>query len=85
MARSWLSRPAWFWNGVYKCDKIKEVKEPWKVDEPKFVFCEDSSTFEPKDSCKEFYSAVESPYNQRFIHAKLFDAVDYAPKVLLIQ
>jgi len=81
----WLSRPAWFWNGVYTCDKIREVKEPWKSEEPKFVFCEDSSTFEKKELCKEFYATFESPYNQRFVHAKPFKDVDYAPKVLLIQ
>lgn len=80
----WLSRPAWFWNNIYKYDKIKEVKEPWKAQEPKFAFCEDSSTFERIELCKEFYAAIDSPYNQRFVHAKPFKDVDYAPKVLLI-
>lgn len=81
----WLSRPAWFWNRVYTNNKIMEVKEPWKSEEPKFAFCEDSSTFEKKELCKEFYATFESPYNQRFVHAKQFKDVDYAPKVFLIQ
>lgn len=81
----WISRPAWFWNGIYKHDEIKEVKEPWKTEELKFAFCEDSSTFEKIEECREFYSAVESPYNQRFVHAKPCEDVDYGPKVLLIQ
>jgi len=80
----WLSRPAWFWDSIYKNDKIMEVKEPWKSEEPKFAFCEDGSTFEKKELCKEFYATFESPYNQRFVHAKQFKDVDYAPKVLLI-
>ena len=65
--------------------KIIEVKEPWKSEEPKFTFCEDSSTFQKKELCKEFYAAIESPYNQRFVHAKPFNEVDYAPKVFLLQ
>lgn len=83
--KHWLSRPAWFWNSVYTCDKIKEVAEPWKAETANFAFCEDSSTFEKTEECKEFYASVDSPYNRRFVHAKQFPDVDYAPKVLLVQ
>jgi hypothetical protein len=82
--RHWLSRPAWFWNSVYSCGKIKEVTEPWNSVTPKFAFCEDSSTFEKKEDCKEFYASIDSPYNRRFIHEAQFPKVDYAPKVLLL-
>lgn len=81
----WLSRPAWFWNDVYTCSNIKEVAEPWKAETAKFAFCEDSSTFEKKEDCKEFNASVDSPYNRRYMHALQFPDVDYAPKVLLVQ
>jgi len=81
----WLSRPAWFWNDVYMNSNIKEVEEPWKAETAKFAFCEDSSTFEKHDDCREFNASVDSPYNRRYIHAVQFPDVDYAPKVLLVQ
>jgi len=81
----WVSRPVWFWNRVYTSNKIKEVANPWKSVETEFAFCEDSSTFEKRELCREFYATIDSPYNQRFIHAKPFDNVDYAPKVALVQ
>jgi len=81
----WLSRTAWLWNRVYKCKKIKEVDEPWKMEKAKFAFCEDSSTFEKLEDCKEYKASVDSPYNYRCIRASKFQGVDYAPKVYLVQ
>ena len=83
--KRWLSRPAWLWNLVYNCSKIEEVSEPWKAETPKFCFCEDSSTFEKKKLCKEYYAPMDSPYNRRFVKATRFENVDYGPKTLLLQ
>jgi len=80
----WLSRPAWFWNNLYTNDRILEVANPFKKIETEFVFCEDSSTFERKENCREFYATIDSPYNQRYIHARPFQDVDYAPAMALI-
>ena len=39
----WLSRPVWFWDGLRSCERIQEVREPWTVQMPDWVFCEDAS------------------------------------------
>jgi hypothetical protein len=76
---NWLSRPAWFLNGITNCQSIKEVSDPWKRESVPYVFCEDSSSFYKKEECKEFLAELESPYTRRYV--KKFDKVEYTPKV----
>ena len=79
----WLSRPAWFWRKIADAQEITEVEKPWETEISDFRFCEDSSTFEKKDLCKEFTADVESPYKQRYVHAESFDAT-YQPLFRLL-
>jgi len=79
---NWLSRPAWYWHSVSQCEAIVEVQDPWSAKSPGFVFCEDTSTFAPKDQVQEFVSDLgfmSSPFTRRFVK-KLEDVV-YKPTV----
>jgi len=80
----WISKPVWLWGKLVNSQGIAEVREPWKRESTKFLFCEDSSSFEKRGNCREFTADVDSPYTQRFIHAKMFEGVDYRPRVRLI-
>jgi hypothetical protein len=75
----WLSRPAWFLNQLIEYQEIKEVKEPWSREPTNFVFCEDSSTFNKKDQCKEFLIEIDTPYARRYVCE--FKGVNYVPRV----
>lgn len=74
----WLSRPAWFWDGLRKCEEILEVREPWKAERPDWVFCEDASRFYA-EGCREFVTDTEPPFSRRFI--RCFDNFEYGPHV----
>ncbi len=74
----WLSRPVWFWDKLRECEKIDEVREPWKTVRPDWVFCEDMSLFCEGDY-REFVADVESPFARRFV--KYLDDVEYRPRV----
>lgn len=74
----WLSRPAWFWDKVRKCESILEVREPWEAKRPGWVFCEDASRFYEEDY-REFVADTEPPFSRRFV--KCFDGLRYAPTV----
>jgi hypothetical protein len=74
----WLSRPAWFWDGVRECEAIEEVREPWTTKRPNWVFCEDISKFYDGE-CHEFVAEVESPFARRFV--KRLDNIKYQPRV----
>lgn len=67
----WLSRAAWFWQGVTKIEEIKEVSEPWSTDEAKnktdYVFCEDLSRFLPRGAAREFVADLPSVFVRRFV------------------
>ncbi len=67
----WLSRPAWFWQGVTKIDEIKEVRKPWSTEETKkrtdYVFCEDISRFLPRAAVREFVADLPSEFVRRFV------------------
>jgi len=76
----WVSRPVWFWEGVRECRDILEVREPWKIDRPDWVFCEDASRFY-EEEYREFVAATESPYSRRFV--RYFDGIKYSPIVRL--
>ena len=73
----WLSRPVWFWDSIREHEKILEVKEPWKIKEVDWVFCEDASRFYKKDQVKEFQAEVDSPFNRRYV--KHFNQIEYYP------
>lgn len=73
----WLSRPVWFWDNLRECEEIKEVKEPWTVERPGWVFCEDASRFCAK--YKEFVADVDSPFTRRFVQYFEDEGVDYQP------
>lgn len=75
----WLSRPAWFLNGLINCQDIREVADPWTREPIEFVFCEDSSSFHRKEECLEFLAELESPYIRR--HVRIFNGIDYTPRV----
>ena len=74
----WLSRPVWFWDELRECEDILEVREPWKMERPNWVFCEDASRFY-EEGYREFVADVESPFARRFV--KNFDHVEYRPVV----
>jgi hypothetical protein len=63
----WISRPVWFWDRVRSCDGIPEVREPWKVRTPEWVFCEDVSRFHGADEAVMFVADTQSPYSRRFV------------------
>lgn len=75
----WLSRPVWFWDKLRECEKIAEVREPWKRESLDCVFCEDASRFYEHSECTEFLADTESPFSYRFVRE--FKKVDYRPKV----
>jgi hypothetical protein len=74
----WLSRPVWFWDELRECEEITEVREPWKITQPDWVFCEDASAFH-KEGYREFVADVESPFARRFV--RFFEDVEYRPSM----
>ncbi|MCP4602196.1 MAG: hypothetical protein GY847_17050 [Proteobacteria bacterium] len=75
----WLSRSVWFWDELRGCEKIIEVREPWKIKRPNWVFCEDASRFYKGQDHREFVADTESPFARRFV--KRFKGVNYRPIV----
>ena len=73
----WLSRPVWFWDGLRSCERIQEVREPWTVQMPDWVFCEDASAFDDRDKTASFVAETESPYSRRSV--RRFAGYDYRP------
>jgi hypothetical protein len=71
----WVSRPAWFWRELRECEEIKEVREPWTIERPNWVFCEDTSRF--CEEYTEFVADVDSPFARRFVSR--LEGVDYQP------
>ena len=67
----WLSRPVWFWDGLRSCERIQEVREPWTVQMPDWVFCEDASAFDDRDETASFVAETESPYSRRSVRGLL--------------
>jgi hypothetical protein len=80
----WLSRPAWLWSNLSNSSIIEEVSEPWKKENTKFRFCEDSTTFESGKNYREFRAGVDTVYVQRFINNPLIERVDYQPRARLL-
>ncbi len=88
--REWVSRPTWSWNDISTSESIAEVKDPWSIHRPEWVFCEDLSQFVPAEAAREFMADVESPFARRYISrpqsgvlARLrqeLEAIDYRPQ-----
>ena len=72
----WISRPVWFWRKVMEYKNIEDVRQPWNIDYPTWVFCEDASVF--SIDFKEFVSKAQSSYSRRYL--KYFDSVEYEPR-----
>jgi hypothetical protein len=77
--QDWLSRSAWFWSEISNCERIKEVSDPWSVERPKHVFCEDVSRFVPQEEAKGFVAELESPFVRRYV--EYLDDIEYSPRV----
>ncbi len=75
----WLSRPVWFWGEISNCEEIKEVSDPWSVERYEYAFCEDTSSFLPKEKTKEFVADIESSYVRRRV--EYIDDIEYSPRV----
>ena len=80
----WISRPVWYWSKLRECESIPEVAEPWLIEKPHWVFCEDASRFHNQKSCREFLAHTTSPFTRRFV--KRFKRVNnkivkYEPEV----
>ncbi len=73
----WLSRPVWFWRDVMSCEKIDDVREPWNIETPPWVFCEDTSSFRLEEECRVFKAETVSPFASRYV--KKLDGVAYSP------
>jgi hypothetical protein len=73
----WLSRAAWFWPIVSNCQRIVEVSDPWAATWPGWVFCEDVSSFLPRDQTRQFVGELESPFVQRYV--RVIDGILYHP------
>lgn len=71
----WVGRPLW---SLAKAGAIARSLGRVLVDEPTFVFCEDSSRFVEIAQAVEFESGVSGPYVQRFVE-QLPD-MDYIPR-----
>ena len=65
--QDWLSRAAWFWSELRKLEDIEEVRNPWSVERPDFVFCEDVSGFLPQQEAREFVADLASSFVRRFV------------------
>lgn len=80
----WISRPVWFWSKLRECENIPEVAEPWLIEKPDWVFCEDASRFYNQKYCQEFLAHTISPFTRRFVrHFKKVNnkIVKYKPEV----
>lgn len=77
--QDWLSRPAWFWSEISNCERIKEVSDPFSVERPNQVFCEDVSRFVLQESAKEFVAELGSPFVRRYV--AYLEGVEYSPSV----
>ena len=76
----WISRPAWVWDKLRECKKIKEISEPWVTSKPDWVFCEDASRFYNRNASRDFLADTVSPFVRRFA-SRGFKNVDYRPRL----
>lgn len=77
---SWLSRPAWWMNKLRDYEELPEVANPWDVEYPEQVFCEDVSTFCEKSDARSFVAEIPTTAPQRWVN-KNVQNVKYYPSV----
>jgi hypothetical protein len=78
---NWVSRPCWYWGDVSGFEGIDEVGDPWKaIDKVDLVFCEDLSSFAPREDSKEFVADLASPFLRRYVNGNVA-GVTYQPAV----
>lgn len=76
----WLSRPVWFWRDIIEGADLEDVRAPWNVNRPDFVFCEDTSSFHPLENCHEFQAETRvSPFSERYVRE--IEEVVYMPRL----
>ena len=94
---NWTSRPAWFWHMLRNNEAIAEIKDPFAAygnsNALEVVFCEDISSFLPKNATREFVADLPSPFVRRFVvdpdtqegcrYAEDVKDVEYGPQVRL--
>lgn len=79
----WLWRPAWYWPDINKDEEIREIREPWTVEEPEWVFCENISRFVPLEVAQDFTAIVSPPFIKRFIfRSNAASATDHVGRVV---
>lgn len=61
----WLSRPAFWWPSLAMDTRLPEVSEPWAIEFPDDVFCEDFSRFFPSGMTRPFLADVVSSHDRR--------------------
>lgn len=76
--RNWLSRLAWFGRMI---DDPRDALDPWDLEVPGFVFCEDRSAFRPGEAAREFVADVPSAFVRRFVGDPPAEGVRYQPSV----
>jgi hypothetical protein len=73
----WFDRPIWFWTEIERLRLTQEVREPWKTNQSRLVFCEDTSSFRRRSDSKSFQSDLISPYRTR--HVSRLSNIEYQP------
>ena len=63
----WLWRPVWYWPDINRDERIAEVKDPWRVKDVDWVFCENISRFIATALADDFRADVSPPFNKRFV------------------
>ena len=63
----WLWRPAWYWPDIARDERIAEVRDPWRIVEIDWVFCENVSRFVPAEYADDFRADVPPPFSKRYI------------------
>jgi hypothetical protein len=78
--KDWLSRVAWFGNRLADSG-LQDRLDPWGLELPGFVFCEDRSAFRKRHDAREFVSEVPSAHVRRFVGSPTIEGVQYQPSV----
>jgi hypothetical protein len=73
----WYDRPVWFWTEIERQRLLPEITDPWRSTSTDYAFCEDTSSFAKRSTCRSFQSDLLSPYRVRYI--KKLPNIDYQP------
>lgn len=78
--KNWLSRVAWMGRSIGE-SSLRDQLDPWNLEVPSFVFCEDRSVFRARGDAREFVADVPSAFVRRFVGDPLAEGVRYQPSV----